>query len=255
MHMSRTERPAGVPPYKPASAVILAEFGKLLASLVLAYRECKTAIKQERTRARLFPGLFDNGAGVQKSPSTPHSSRKTAPPPPIYEEQNKSPLSASSLLPAGQINSAASSPMTRQSSSQSSWQSSSTDTKSKLSSSPSYSSLDGARDHEEDVHTYPSTPPRRGSVIKSGSSRSAASPEKQQRLLPNTPISDDNREGGGEGYDYAEKITEEEEENAEREEDQKITREEIFQRMKEDTFGHDWLKLSIPAFLIMLVQI
>jgi len=60
-----------------------------------------------------------------------------------------------------------------------------------------------------------------------------------------------NQTRGEEKYDYAEKIHEEDEENEDgrEEEDQKITREEIIQRMKEDTFDHDWLKLSIPAFL------
>ena len=48
MHISRTRRDPGIPAYKPASAVLLTELGKLAMSLGLAYSEVKQLIAGER---------------------------------------------------------------------------------------------------------------------------------------------------------------------------------------------------------------
>jgi UDP-sugar transporter A1/2/3 len=56
MHASRTDRAPGVPLYKPAAAVILTECGKLLISALLAWRECRTALKDEGRSKALSVG-------------------------------------------------------------------------------------------------------------------------------------------------------------------------------------------------------
>ena len=57
MHVSRTQRDPGIPPYKPASAVLLAELGKLAVSLLLAWREVKELLVTERGQdGRCQPG-------------------------------------------------------------------------------------------------------------------------------------------------------------------------------------------------------
>ena len=63
MHISRTDRAPGVPPYAPAAAVIVTELGKLVLSLMLAWRETRSTLKEERDTgareqllARILPG-------------------------------------------------------------------------------------------------------------------------------------------------------------------------------------------------------
>lgn len=48
MHISRTDRAPGVPPYAPAAAVIVTELGKLILSLLLAWREMRSTLIEER---------------------------------------------------------------------------------------------------------------------------------------------------------------------------------------------------------------
>ena len=63
MHISRTDRAPGVPPYAPAAAVIVTELGKLVVSLLLAYRETRSTLVAERDAGareqlltRILPG-------------------------------------------------------------------------------------------------------------------------------------------------------------------------------------------------------
>ena len=63
MHISRTDRAPGVPPYAPAAAVIVTELGKLVLSLMLAWGETRSTLKEERDAgsreqllARILPG-------------------------------------------------------------------------------------------------------------------------------------------------------------------------------------------------------
>lgn len=71
MHVSRTNRAPGVPLYKPAAAVILTECGKLLISVLLAWRECKQALKNEAKPSLLFEA-------DRSQPSTPSGKEKTS---------------------------------------------------------------------------------------------------------------------------------------------------------------------------------
>jgi len=52
MHISRTHRLPGQPSYKPASAVLLTEVGKLFCALLLAHREVRLLIQSERVAHR-----------------------------------------------------------------------------------------------------------------------------------------------------------------------------------------------------------
>lgn len=196
MHISRTERPVGTPPYKPASAVILAELGKLLVSILLAYRECKRAIKQERERIlSIFTSdttgaLFD--AAAESSGASAFKIERRAATGSAEEEKQ-------SLLPSTEF-AASSVPMSKRTSSQSSWSSSATDS--------GKNSLNGAALHH----------------------RTSSSEEGEDELLREYPGSPSDRLRS----DF---------------QSEKITPGEVLRRMKEDTFGPDWLKLAIPAFL------
>lgn len=210
MHISQTERPAGVPPYKPASAVILAELGKLICSLLLAYRECKKALKQERQRASLYPSgnpalLFDadqDGTFLSRSNSQQQlqehqqQPRRESSAPHMSEEEL---AEKEGLLPPADINPAATSlPMSRQTSSQSSWSSGKSDLSSSISGGGVHRRENSNEEYQKHSLDYPGSPSDR---IRS---------------------------------DFV---------------NQEITSKEVIQRMKEDTFGPDWMKLSIPAFL------
>lgn len=48
MHISRTQRAPGTPSYNPAAAVLLTEVGKLLCAVVLAVREVRAVLLEER---------------------------------------------------------------------------------------------------------------------------------------------------------------------------------------------------------------
>lgn len=209
MHISRTERPAGTPPYKPASAVILAELGKLLVSLVLAYRECKRALRQERDRlsstilsssrsSLLFDASEQDPAsrtGYETPPMRRRGSAGTKTPTQNDVEGSKEgPLSLSSRGAAQ-----TSSPMLTRSNSQSSWSSSASNDKGSIDRDTlPKESVDYHDSDDESLPGYPGTPP--------------------DRLRSDFQNED-------------------------------ITAKEVIQRMKEDTFGPDWMKLSIPAFL------
>lgn len=207
MHISRTERPAGTPPYKPASAVILAEFGKLLVSLILAYRECKRALKQERgrlssavsssSRSELLFEASEHDAAIPRTryetPPTRSSGvgHKS-------QAQDGAEEEKEGLLPS-QGMTQSSTPMSTRSSSQSSWFSSASDDKSSV--ETELHRRESVHSHDDDDDTNPEYP---------------GSPAERIR-------SDFHNE--------------------------EITIKEVVQRMKEDTFGPDWMKLSIPAFL------
>lgn len=215
MHISRTERPAGVPPYKPASAVILAELGKLLCSLLLAYRECKKALKKERNPSSTF--LFDadteQSTNVLSRSSSLNSLHRQS-----QSQSRKGSLATYSqldaiaeieekkegLLPSADIKLTAL-PMSRRTSSQSS--SISVNTSSSTSSTPQ--------------GKYSSLPKHR---------RESSLTEEDDELLPEYPGSPSERIRNN----FA---------------NEEITPMEVIKRMKQDTFGPDWLKLSIPAFL------
>lgn len=201
MHISRTERPAGTPPYKAASAVILAEFGKLLISVLLAYRECKKAIKQERRRL-LFPSLHGSGMlfDALESNLEPQADRgrpsRRGSATSVYRQEDLE-EEKEALLPA-MGSTASSAPMSKQTSSQSS--------------TASYNK-----------NALVSNTRRRESSTSSGT-------DDDDDSLPEYPGSPSDRLR----CDFS---------------TEHITPSEVVQRMKEDTFGPDWMKLSVPAFL------
>lgn len=204
MHISRTERPAGTPPYKPASAVILAELGKLLVSVLLAYRECKRALKQERERvsSSIFSSsrsnlLFDaseqdttEGAGYETPPTRARVAGADAGGQDGVEEEKEG-----LLHPQGRAQSFK--PALSRSNSYSSWSSAASDDK--HGTGAGFHRTEGSTSEDDDtLPAYPGSPPHR--------------------------IRSDFR-------------------------NEEITAKEAVQRMKEDTFGPDWMKLSVPAFL------
>ena len=77
MHISTAYRLPGQPAYKPASAVLLTEIGKLLCSLLLAYRECHQLILLERNISRrggsngevLFSALPQDDNNIEMTPA------------------------------------------------------------------------------------------------------------------------------------------------------------------------------------------
>lgn len=186
MHITRTRRDPGQPAYKPASAVLLTEVGKLVASLLLSFREVKHLLRSEERESLALTATNGYERDDDDARTAARRQEKTSV---LYDADARN-----------------------------------------------QPQENGRGHHDDELERQPglncepesSVPRRRGSEVRNGDIDAARAADSQRQAVHKDP------DEVGYAYTMGQPP---------------ISFSRIASRMWRETFGPDWLKLSVPAFL------